>query len=111
MRLNLDLDRLKFGLNRGLKLGRLEFTPKTILIAVGVVAVSFFVSLKGMDWLTPERAEVSSDPRALLPGARSVVALGVFYLTNAPRDLSAPSAPSQTPNPPLVGGFGTSRDC
>ncbi len=49
--------------------------------------------LDGMDWLTPERAEVSSDPRALLPTARSVVSLGVFYLTDAPRDLTAPGAP------------------
>ncbi len=54
------------------------------------IAAGFF---EGMDWLTPERAEVSSDPRALLPGARSVVALGVFYLTDAPRDLSAPGEP------------------
>jgi epoxyqueuosine reductase len=54
------------------------------------IAAGFF---EGMDWLTPERAEVSSDPRALLPGARSVVALGVFYLTDAPRDLSAPNEP------------------
>jgi epoxyqueuosine reductase len=54
------------------------------------ITAGFF---EGMDWLTPERAEVSSDPRALLPGARSVVALGVFYLTDAPRDLSAPNEP------------------
>ena len=54
------------------------------------IAAGFF---EGMDWLTPERAEVSSDPRALLPTARSVIALGVFYLTDAPRDLSAPSEP------------------
>ncbi len=54
------------------------------------IAAGFF---EGMDGLTPERAEVSSDPRALLPGARSVVALGVFYLTDAPRDLSAPGEP------------------
>jgi epoxyqueuosine reductase len=54
------------------------------------IAAGFF---DGMDWLTPERAEVSSDPQALLPGARSVVALGVFYLTDAPRDLGAPGEP------------------
>ena len=53
MRLNLNLDRLKFGLDRRLKLGRLDFTPKVILIAVAVVAVSFFISLKAMDWLAP----------------------------------------------------------
>ena len=55
------------------------------------IAAGFFA---GMDWLTAERAEVSSDPRALLPTARAVVALGIFYLTNnAPRDLSAPGEP------------------
>ncbi len=54
------------------------------------IAADFFA---GMDWLTAERAEVSADPRALLPTARSVVALGVFYLTDAPRDLSAPGDP------------------
>ena len=54
------------------------------------IAAGFF---EGMDWLTAERAEVSSDPQALLPTARSVVALGVFYLTDAPRDLTAPGEP------------------
>ncbi|HZC06948.1 MAG TPA: tRNA epoxyqueuosine(34) reductase QueG [Ktedonobacterales bacterium] len=54
------------------------------------IAAGFF---EGMDWLTAERAEVSSDPTALLPSARSVVALGVFYLTDAPRDLSTPGEP------------------
>ena len=34
------------------------------------IAAGFF---EGMDWLTPERAEVSSDPRALLPTARSTM--------------------------------------
>jgi epoxyqueuosine reductase len=47
----------------------------------------------GMDWLTDARATVSANPRALLPAARSVVALGTFYLTDAPRDLSAPGDP------------------
>ena len=54
------------------------------------IAADFFA---GMDWLTAERAEVSSDPRALLPSARAVVALGLFYLTDAPRDLTAPGQP------------------
>jgi epoxyqueuosine reductase len=48
---------------------------------------------EGMDWLTAERAEVSANPRALLPSARSVIALGVFYLTDAPLDLSAAGDP------------------
>jgi epoxyqueuosine reductase len=49
--------------------------------------------MSGLDWFTAERAEVSSNPRALLPGARSVVALGTFYLADAPRDLTAPGDP------------------
>ncbi|HEY7781579.1 MAG TPA: tRNA epoxyqueuosine(34) reductase QueG [Ktedonobacterales bacterium] len=49
--------------------------------------------MDGLDWFTAERAEVSANPRALLPDARSVIALGVFYLTDAPRDLTAPADP------------------
>lgn len=48
---------------------------------------------EGMDWFTAERAEVSSNPRALLPSARSVISLGTFYLTDAPRDLTTPGDP------------------
>ena len=47
----------------------------------------------GLDWFTAERAEVSANPRALLPGARSVIALGTFYLTDAPRDETTPGDP------------------
>lgn len=54
------------------------------------VALGFFA---GMDWFTSERAEVAADPHALLPEARSVIALGTFYLTDAPRDLTTPGAP------------------
>jgi epoxyqueuosine reductase len=49
--------------------------------------------MDGLDWFTAERAEVASNPRALLPDARSVVALGLFYLTDAPRDLTTPGDP------------------
>src|SRR5215469_4715691 len=49
--------------------------------------------MDGLDWFTEARAEVSANPRALLPGARSVLALGSFYLTDAPRDLSTPGDP------------------
>lgn len=48
---------------------------------------------EGMDWFTAERAEVSCKPQALLPMARSVISLGTFYLTDAPRDLTAPGDP------------------
>ncbi len=33
----------------------------------------------GMDWFTPERAAVSANPRQLLPGARSILSVGVAY--------------------------------
>jgi epoxyqueuosine reductase len=49
--------------------------------------------MDGLDWFTEARAEVSANPRALLPSARSVVALATFYLTDAPRDLTAPGDP------------------
>jgi epoxyqueuosine reductase len=54
------------------------------------IATGYFT---GMDWLTAARAEVSANPRALAPEARSVIALGTFYLTDAPRDLSTPGDP------------------
>jgi epoxyqueuosine reductase len=49
--------------------------------------------MDGLDWFTVERAAVASNPRALLPDARSVIALGVFYLTDAPRDQTTPGDP------------------
>src|SRR5437870_12060132 len=42
---------------------QLPFRPRTILIAIAVVAVSFFISLKAIDWLSP---------RAALPKAAQV---------------------------------------
>ena len=33
----------------------------------------------GMDWFTPERAAVSADPAQLMPGARSILSVGVAY--------------------------------
>jgi epoxyqueuosine reductase len=38
----------------------------------------------GMGWITPERARLSCDPEALLPGARTVIALGVSYAPPEP---------------------------
>ncbi len=49
--------------------------------------------MDGLDWFTAERAEVAANPRALLPIARSVLALGTFYLTDVPRDLTNPVDP------------------
>jgi len=45
---------------------RLDLKPRTILIAAGVIAVSFFVSLKAMDWLSP-RGTPTSPVIAQLP--------------------------------------------
>ncbi len=40
--------------------------------------------MDGLPWFTAERAEVSCHPDALLPGARSIIALAMFYLTEQP---------------------------
>ena len=45
---------------------RLAVSLKTILLAIAVVAVSFFVSLKTMDWLSP-RGTVAAPALAQLP--------------------------------------------
>ncbi|QBD79358.1 tRNA epoxyqueuosine(34) reductase QueG [Ktedonosporobacter rubrisoli] len=42
--------------------------------------------MDGMSWFTAERAEVSSRPKALLPEAQSIIALGMVYLTEQPDD-------------------------
>jgi epoxyqueuosine reductase len=49
--------------------------------------------MDGLPWFTAERAETSCHPRALLPEARSVISLALFYLTDAPRDLTTPGDP------------------
>ena len=40
--------------------------------------------MDGLPWFTAERAEVSCNPDTLLPGARSIIALAMFYLTEQP---------------------------
>jgi epoxyqueuosine reductase len=64
--------------------------PDTRQVIQERIAQGFF---SGMDWFTAERADISTDPRALLPQARSVISLGTFYLTDAPRDLTTPGDP------------------
>ncbi|WIG61635.1 MAG: Epoxyqueuosine reductase QueG [Ktedonobacterales bacterium] len=49
--------------------------------------------MSGLDWFTAARAEVSCNPRALLPPARSVISLATFYLTDSPRDLTTSGDP------------------
>ncbi|WFU43066.1 DUF4403 family protein [Bradyrhizobium sp. CB82] len=46
---------------------RLTLNLKTILIAIAVIAVSFFVSLKAMDWLSPRGAETAPAVAQLPP--------------------------------------------
>ena len=40
--------------------------------------------MDGLPWFTSERAEISCNPHALLPGAQSIIALAMFYLTQQP---------------------------
>jgi epoxyqueuosine reductase len=42
--------------------------------------------MDGLPWFTAERAEVSCHPDALLPEAKSIIALGMVYLTNLPEN-------------------------
>src|ERR1051326_8620278 len=49
--------------------------------------------MDGLPWFTTERAQTSSSPRALLRDARSVISLAIFYLTDAPRDLTTSGDP------------------
>ena len=41
---------------------------------------------EGLSWFTTERAEISCNPTALLPEARSVISLAMFYLTQQPEE-------------------------
>ncbi len=42
--------------------------------------------MDGLPWFTAERAEVSCHPDALLPEAKSIIALAMFYLTEQPEE-------------------------
>lgn len=42
--------------------------------------------MDGLPWFTPERAQVSCHPDALLPQAQSIIALAMFYLTEQPAE-------------------------
>jgi epoxyqueuosine reductase len=43
--------------------------------------------MDGLPWFTAERAQVSCHPDALLPGAQSIIALAMFYLTEQPAEV------------------------
>jgi epoxyqueuosine reductase len=48
--------------------------------------------MDGLPWFTAERADVSCHPDALLPDAKSIIALAMFYLTEQP-DTTESSSP------------------
>jgi hypothetical protein len=69
---------------------------KTILIAVAVVAVSFFVSLKAMDWLSPRGGNapvlVELPPLPQVPRASTII-VPVAITLNAIREAADRAAP------------------
>src|SRR6202035_2908431 len=76
---------------------RLALGLKTILLAIAVVGVSFFVSLKAMDWLSP-RGVIAAPALVQLPplppGSRnSVILAPVAMALSAIREAADRSAP------------------
>ncbi len=76
---------------------RLTWNLKTILIGVAVLAASFFVSLKAMDWLAP-RATNPAPPVAQLPplppaSKSSIVIAPVAIALSAIREQAEKAAP------------------
>jgi len=53
--------------------------------------------MDGLPWFTAERADVSCHPDALLPDARSIISLAMFYLTEQPDDENAGTDNAQGP--------------
>src|SRR5581483_9072573 len=47
--------------------------------------------MDGLPWFTAERADVSCHPDALLPEAKSIIALGMVYLTEQPDEIETGS--------------------
>src|ERR1700732_1188958 len=76
---------------------RLAVSLKTMLLAIAVIAVSFFVSLKAMDWLSPRGsvpAPVLVELPPLPPAARiSRIMAPVAISLSAIRDAADRSAP------------------
>ncbi len=49
--------------------------------------------MSGLEWFTKERASVAGDPRNLMPGARTIVSLGISYLSDEPYQPSERGTP------------------
>src|ERR1700694_2323595 len=76
---------------------RLAVSLKTILLAIAVIAVSFFVSLKTMDWLSPRGTVaapvlVELPPLPSAPRSSSIIA-PVAIALNAIREAADRGAP------------------
>jgi hypothetical protein len=76
---------------------RLPMRPKTLLLAAAVIAVSFVVSLKAMDWLSP-RGKVAAPVLAELPplppvSRSSIIVVPVAVSLAAIRDVAERTAP------------------
>jgi hypothetical protein len=76
---------------------RLPMRPKTLLLAAAVIAVSFVVSLKAMDWLSP-RGKVAAPVLAELPplpavSRSSIIVVPVAVSLAAIRDVAERAAP------------------
>ena len=76
---------------------RLVASPKTILLAIAVIASSFFISLKVLDWLAP-RGTVGAPVLAELPPLpaaprRSIILAPVAIALSAIRDAADRGAP------------------
>jgi hypothetical protein len=76
---------------------RLPMRLKTILLAAAVIAVSFLVSLKAMDWLTPRGkvpAPVLAELPPLPPASRSSIVVATVTVSLAAiRDVADRAAP------------------
>jgi hypothetical protein len=76
---------------------RLPMRLKTILLAAAVVAISFLVSLKAMDWLTPRGkvpAPVLAELPPLPPASRSSIVVALVTVSLAAiRDVADRAAP------------------
>jgi hypothetical protein len=76
---------------------RLPMRPKTLLLAAAVIAVSFVVSLKAMDWLSP-RGKVAAPVLAELPplppvSRSSIIVVPVAVSLAAISDVAERAAP------------------
>jgi epoxyqueuosine reductase len=64
--------------------------PETAAVLHERIAAGLY---DGLPWFHHDRADVAADPANLLPEVRSIVALGISYLTHGAPDESQPGAP------------------